>query len=258
MAPAGHHRHPSRPTPVARSRRSTVLATVLSRPLPPIPHAACAEQNRVAMRFLAGHYLALCGPPRDGRVGLVQRGVRLSQVAQAAVREAASICCHALGSCPGVRMVVDHGGDCLGAAVPEYVYYVVLELVKNAMRATMQAHWSCECTAPGGAGPRRGVDGAERRRGAASPEGQAPPPERAHGGGEAGEEEVGSEGGSESVRGSEACQIKFADVPEVTLTVSKDGADDVLLVVSDRGGGIPDEEQEKVSEISVPAGRDGS
>lgn len=39
-------------------------------------------QNRVAMRFLCGHYLALSSPQRDGLVGLVQRGVSLTEIAQ--------------------------------------------------------------------------------------------------------------------------------------------------------------------------------
>lgn len=139
-------------------------------------------------------------------MGLVQRGVSLTNIAQAAAMEAASICCHALGACPEIRMSVDRSGDGLVAAVPEYVHYVVLELLKNAMRATMQAH---------------GKSDTERQRNVL-----------ARGGGDDGDG-----------RGP----IVFADVPEVSISVRKQGEDDVLLVVGDHGGGIPAEATDKVT-----------
>ncbi|CAN0043731.1 unnamed protein product, partial [Laminaria digitata] len=152
-------------------------------------------QNRVAMRFLCGHYLALSAPPREGFVGLVQRGVSLTEIAQRAAVEAASICCHALGSCPEVRMSVDRAGDGLVAAVPEYVHYVVLELLKNAMRATMQTHGG------GGGGG-------------------------SHGDGSAGAKKEMDVAGEEDARTY--------------------GAEDVMLVVEDKGGGIPGDATDKV------------
>lgn len=170
------------------------------------PERPTYPQNRVAMRFLCGHYLALSSPPREGFVGLVQRGVSLTNIAQAAAMEAASICCHALGACPEIRMSVDRSGDGLVAAVPEYVHYVVLELLKNAMRATMQAH---------------GKGDTERQ----------------------GEVLARGGGGDGDGRGP----IVFADVPEVSISVRKQGEDDVLLVVGDHGGGIPAEATDKVT-----------
>ncbi|CAM9668770.1 unnamed protein product [Pylaiella littoralis] len=169
-------------------------------------------QNRVAMRFLCGHFLALSSTPRDGFVGLVQRGVSLTEIAQAAAAEAASICCHALGACPEVRMSVDPAGDGLVAAVPEYVHYVVLELLKNAMRATMQA-----------AG--RGGDAAGK-----------------------GETKTAGERGARNGGGGDGCgtPIVFADAPEVVISVRAHGDEDVMLVVADQGGGIPAEATDKV------------
>lgn len=165
------------------------------------------------MRFLCGHYLALSSTPRDGFVGLVQRGVSLTEVAQRAAVEAASICCHALGACPEIRMSVDRAGDGLVAAVPEYVHYVVLELLKNAMRATMQAHGHAA------------VDGAAAT--ATTEEGR----ERESSGG-------GGDGGD--------APIRFANVPEVTISVRTEGEDDVMLIVADQGGGIPGDATDKV------------
>ncbi|CAB1121583.1 unnamed protein product [Ectocarpus sp. CCAP 1310/34] len=169
-------------------------------------------QNRVAMRFLCGHYLALSSTQRDGFVGLVQRGVSLAGIAQSAAVEAASICCHALGACPEVRLSVDPAGDGLVAAVPEYVHYVILELLKNAMRATMQAH--------GGGKAWAGMDVAAEE-----------------------DARVQERKGAEEEGGS---NIVFADVPEVVISVRPHGEDDVMLVVADQGGGIPAEATDKV------------
>ncbi|CAM9379979.1 unnamed protein product, partial [Hapterophycus canaliculatus] len=188
-------------------------------------------QNRVAMRFLCGHYLALSSKQREGFVGLVQRGVSLSEIAQAAAIEAASICCHALGACPEIRMSVDPAGDGLVAAVPEYVHYVVLELLKNAMRATMQAH--------GGGGGGGGTTGGRTVGGS----------NRAGGAGMdvAGEENarVEERDGAGGGGGGGGGGIIFADVPEVVISVRGYGEDDVTLVVADQGGGIPAEATDK-------------
>eukprot|EP00903_Cladosiphon_okamuranus_P014999 g13879.t1 len=187
-------------------------------------------QNRVAMRFLCGHYLALSSPQRDGFVGLVQRGVSLAEIAQGAAIEAATICCHALGACPEIRMRVDPAGDGLVAAVPEYVHYVVLELLKNAMRATMQAHGAGKAVGgegEGGAGAGMDVSGEESARVQ-----------------ERDETEAGS-GGTHNAGDGDA-PIVFADVPEVVISVRAHGDDDVVLLVVDQGGGIPAEATDKV------------
>ncbi|CAN0592120.1 unnamed protein product, partial [Ectocarpus sp. 12 AP-2014] len=125
--------------------------------------------------------------------------------------EAASICCHALGACPEVRLSVDPAGDGLVAAVPEYVHYVILELLKNAMRATMQAH--------GGGKAGAGMDVAAEE-----------------------DARVQERKGAEEDGGS---NIVFADVPEVVISVRPHGEDDVMLVVADQGGGIPAEATDK-------------
>ena len=140
---------------------------------------------------------------------------------QGAAIEAATICCHALGACPEIRMTVDPAGDGLVAAVPEYVHYVVLELLKNAMRATMQAH---------GAG--KDVAGAGGMDVAGEEDARVQEREEAEGGGS------GNAGDA---------TIVFADVPEVVISVRAHGDDDVMLVVADQGGGIPAEATDKVS-----------
>lgn len=166
------------------------------------------------MRFLCGHYLALSSPPRKGFVGLVQQGVSLTNIAQGAAMEAAVICCHALGACPEIRIRVDRSGDGLVAAVPDYVHYVVLELLKNAMMATMKTH---------------GRRGGSRTMAT-----------------------VYAERGHREDGDGEDAPIVFADVPEVVISVKADGDDDIFLVVSDQGGGIPEEDRRKVGPTMSP------
>lgn len=135
-------------------------------------------------------------------------------------------------------MRVEPAGDGLVAAVPEYVHYVVLELLKNAMRATMQAHGAGEAVwgqAGAGAGSGSGGGG-----------------DAGTGMDVAGEESARVQRRDEAEdggRGSEAAAaaIVFADVPEVVISVRAHGDDDVMLMVADQGGGIPAEATDKVS-----------
>lgn len=113
-------------------------------------------------------------------------------------------------------MSVDPAGDGLVAAVPEYVHYVVLELLKNAMRATMQAHGRGGDDAAG-----KGGTDTEGERGARN-------------------------GGSDGRGRGRGAPIVFADVPEVVISVRAHGDDDAVLVVADQGGGIPAEATDKV------------
>lgn len=135
-------------------------------------------------------------------------------------------------------MSVDPTGDGLVAAVPEYVHYVVLELLKNAMRATMQAHGAGKAVG-GGEGGGGGGGGSGSGGGAGT------------GMDVAGEENARVQGREEAEGGSRnaggAADIVFADVPEVVISVRAHGDDDVMLVVADQGGGIPAEATDKVS-----------
>ena len=108
--------------------------------------------------------------------------------------------------------------------MPEYVHYVVLELLKNAMRATMQAHGGARAAGAGG--------------------------EEKGGGAGAG----GGEGGRRPNSGGGGAPIVFADVPEVVISVRAHGDDDVVLTVADSGGGIPAEATDKVrASVAAPS-----
>ena len=131
-------------------------------------------------------------------------------------------------------MTVDRAGDGLVAAVPEYVHYVVLELLKNAMRATMQTH--------GGGGGNGGVDAA-----AAATEMDVAGEEDARVQQREGCGDDGGGGGGDDDAGRQRrAPIVFADVPAVNISVKTYGAEDVMLVVADKGGGIPADATDKV------------
>lgn len=121
-------------------------------------------------------------------------------------------------------MTVDASGDGLVAGVPEYVHYVLLELLKNAMRATMQAH-----------GSGNGGDNGDRAGGKLVKTMDV-----------AVEEDMRVQARTDGDDGGDT-PITFAEVPAVNISVSADGEADVLLTVADQGGGIPEKATDKVS-----------
>lgn len=120
-------------------------------------------QNRVAMRFLCGHYLALSSPQRNGFVGLVQRGVSLTEIAQ--VGCVAFVCSRAscrwlklkLGRperedrdgvtlCIRTFVFVFSGVQCIDAVSPSiqtmYVYTLYPIFVFNTSRSMTANRWN--------------------------------------------------------------------------------------------------------------------
>uniref|UniRef100_A0A6U4CVZ3 Protein-serine/threonine kinase n=1 Tax=Phaeomonas parva TaxID=124430 RepID=A0A6U4CVZ3_9STRA len=94
--------------------------------------------SRIGIRVLIGQYLALRQPPVDSYIGLVQTATSPAQVAQAAVEDATYMCERQYGEAPNVTL---HG--CLDrnfAYVPTHLHYILLELLKNSMRATCEFH----------------------------------------------------------------------------------------------------------------------
>lgn len=142
-------------------------------------------------------------------------------------------------------MSVDPAGDGLVAAVPEYVHYVVLELLKNAMRATMQAHG-----AGTGKASRVGGKGGSGSRGDAEMDVAGEEDARVHEREKAEAAEGGSRRDDAAGGAPAAAAIVFADVPEVVISVRAHGDDDVMLLVADQGGGIPAEATDKVHTYS--------
>mmetsp|Transcript_16043 Transcript_16043/g.64780 ORF Transcript_16043/g.64780 Transcript_16043/m.64780 type:complete len:469 (+) Transcript_16043:743-2149(+) len=94
--------------------------------------------SRIGIRMIIGQYLALrsCDPARRECVGLLHTDVVPARVALAAVDQATALCERQFGVAPRVEL---HGRlDLSFAYVPDHLYYIMLELLKNSMRATVE------------------------------------------------------------------------------------------------------------------------
>ena len=94
---------------------------------------------RIGMRVIIGHYIALqetVGMPRD-KVGLIDVNCVPRQVAAHAADDAMYMCERAFGFSPEVEF---HGSN-LEHSLPyvsSHLYYIMFELVKNSLRATVE------------------------------------------------------------------------------------------------------------------------
>jgi pyruvate dehydrogenase kinase 2/3/4 len=94
--------------------------------------------SRIGIRVLAGQYLALRRPPMENYIGLICQTTSPHQVVQLAVDDASYMCHSHFGAAPQVRI---HGClDMTFAYIPTQLHYILLELLKNAMRATVEHH----------------------------------------------------------------------------------------------------------------------
>ena len=94
--------------------------------------------SRIGIRMLIGQYLALREPPEPGHTGLIAHGCSPAEVIRAAIADARYMCERQHGDSPDVQI---HGRlDLTFAYVPTHLHYVLLELIKNSMRATVEHH----------------------------------------------------------------------------------------------------------------------
>ncbi|KAJ3147281.1 hypothetical protein HDU86_008048 [Geranomyces michiganensis] len=99
--------------------------------------------NRVGVRILIGHHLALSNPQSrrfPNHVGIVCTRTDTLQVAQEAAQDAADICqANFDGVAPPVEIVVDNrdSDSCELVYIPSHMHHILFELLKNSMRATM-------------------------------------------------------------------------------------------------------------------------
>jgi pyruvate dehydrogenase kinase 2/3/4 len=102
--------------------------------------------SRIGIRFLASQYLTLRnhsngsgGSRHDPNyVGMICLVTSPYAVVRQAAADASQMCRRTFGRCPTVELT----GNCTltFAYIPTYLHYIVLELLKNALRATMEAH----------------------------------------------------------------------------------------------------------------------
>ena len=95
--------------------------------------------SRIGIRVLAGQYLALrSSRPMDGYVGLIYQNTSPYEIVKHAVTDAYYMCEQKYGSFP--KVIIKGRLDLTFAYIPTQLHYIVLELLKNAMRATVEHH----------------------------------------------------------------------------------------------------------------------
>lgn len=94
--------------------------------------------SRIGIRILAGQYLALRGPPIQDYVGLICQRTSPFAIVQHAVDDATFMCNRKFGDAPEV--IISGRMDLTFAYVPTHLHYILLELLKNALRATVEHH----------------------------------------------------------------------------------------------------------------------
>jgi pyruvate dehydrogenase kinase 2/3/4 len=94
--------------------------------------------SRIGIRVLVGQYLALRSEPVDGFVGMINIHTSPSDVVRQAANDAVLMCNRSYGRAPHVEIIGRL--DLTFPYIPAYLRYVLLELLKNALRATAETH----------------------------------------------------------------------------------------------------------------------
>ncbi len=95
--------------------------------------------SRIGIRILIGQYLALRDENNsDEVIGLVSRNTSPYEVALQAISDASYMCTRQHGDAPEVTVV--GRTDLTFPYVPSHIHYMLVELLKNSMRATVEHH----------------------------------------------------------------------------------------------------------------------
>lgn len=94
--------------------------------------------SRIGLRVLAGQYLALREGPREDHIGMVCLKTSPSEMIHSAGETVQTICFDKYGRAPQVE--ISGRLDLTFPYIPTYLHYILLELLKNAMRATVEHH----------------------------------------------------------------------------------------------------------------------
>lgn len=104
------------------------------------------ECNRyfIYYNFLASQLMNLEGQDlrnSNGRIGTIDTEIDLLELVRGSVEEAKDICTHVYGDCPEVKIIVPKSGEpTTFAHKSSTIHYILVELMKNALRATVDAH----------------------------------------------------------------------------------------------------------------------
>jgi len=95
--------------------------------------------SRIGMRMLIGQYLALKQPATaPNMIGLVSTAASPYEIALQVIEDAAYVCRRTHGDAPVVKIL--GRTDLHFPYVPSHISYMLLELLKNSMRATIETH----------------------------------------------------------------------------------------------------------------------
>jgi pyruvate dehydrogenase kinase 2/3/4 len=102
--------------------------------------------SRVGIRVLAGQYLALREQAQEdylpshlqNYIGMIKKDTSPYDIVKQTIHDATRMCIYKYGDAPRVNVMGRL--DLTFPYIPTHVHYILLELLKNAMRATME-HW---------------------------------------------------------------------------------------------------------------------
>lgn len=94
--------------------------------------------SRIGIRILAGQYLALRQPPVPDYIGMICLKTSPYKIVRQAADDANRMCQKEYGAAPEV--VINGRCDLTFPYIPTYLHYMLLEVIKNAMRATVEKH----------------------------------------------------------------------------------------------------------------------
>jgi pyruvate dehydrogenase kinase 2/3/4 len=90
---------------------------------------------RIGIRMLISQHIALHAP-KEGFVGVIDKACSPAAVVRDAISDAGAICERVYGTQPDVNIMGNV--DLRFRYVSEHLYYMVFELIKNSMRATVE------------------------------------------------------------------------------------------------------------------------
>eukprot|EP00557_Chaetoceros_sp_GSL56_P009375 CAMPEP_0176487708 /NCGR_PEP_ID=MMETSP0200_2-20121128/6290_1 /TAXON_ID=947934 /ORGANISM="Chaetoceros sp., Strain GSL56" /LENGTH=477 /DNA_ID=CAMNT_0017884583 /DNA_START=309 /DNA_END=1742 /DNA_ORIENTATION=- len=94
--------------------------------------------SRIGIRVLIGQYLSLRQHPVENYIGLICSKTSPYEIVKRAIDDAAFMCTRKYGDAPEV--IITGRLDLTFPYVPTHLHYIMLELLKNSMRATVDYH----------------------------------------------------------------------------------------------------------------------
>lgn len=95
--------------------------------------------SRIGIRVLAGQYLALRQQPVPDYIGMICLKTSPYEIVRQAAKDATLMCQKEYGDVPP-EVQINGRLDLTFPYIPTYLHYMLLELIKNAMRATVERH----------------------------------------------------------------------------------------------------------------------